>query len=53
MIDNDVTDHSDGQIETHIILPPLDMDGNMSPVAGTGHGFLHLMYENVSLTNDQ
>jgi len=46
---NDVTDHSSDQIETHVILPPLDMDGNMSPVPGTGHGFLHLMFENVSL----
>ena len=49
--ETDVTDHSRNQIETHIILPPLDMDGNMSPVPGTGHGFLHLMYEGVSLTN--
>lgn len=49
--ENDVTDHSDSQIETHIILPPLDMESNMSPVTGTGHGFLHLMFENVSLTN--
>ncbi len=47
---NDVTDHSDDQFETHIILPPLDPAGNPSPVTGTGHGFLHLMFENVSLT---
>ncbi len=51
-IKNDVTDHSNNQIETHIILPPLDMNGNMSPVPGTGHGFLHLMFENVSLTTN-
>ncbi len=48
--ENDVTDHSSSQYETHIILPPLDTDGNMSPVPGTGHGFLHLMFENVSLS---
>ena len=48
--ENDVTDHSNDQFETHIILPPLDPQGNPSPLAGTGHGFLHLMYENVSLT---
>ncbi len=46
---NDVTDHSPDQYETHVILPPLDLDGNKSPVAGTGHGFLHLMFENVNL----
>ncbi len=46
---NDVTDHSKDKVETHIILPPLDMEGNMSPVPGTGHGFLHLMFENVEL----
>jgi len=45
----DETDHDLNKIETHIILPPLDVDGNMSPVAGTGHGFLHLMFEEVSL----
>jgi hypothetical protein len=50
-IENDITDHSPDQYETHIILPPLDMDGNKSPVTGTGHGFLHLMFENVALGN--
>jgi len=48
-VDSDDTDQSDTQIETHIIVPPLDTEGNMSPVSGTGHGFLHLMFENVSL----
>jgi hypothetical protein len=48
-VENDATDQSDTQRETHIILPPLDLDGNMSPVPGVGHGFLHLMFENVSL----
>jgi len=51
-VENDATDRSDDQFETHIILPPLDTEGNMSPVAGTGHGFLHLMFENVELTNN-
>jgi hypothetical protein len=48
-IDVDLTDQSPDKIETHIIVPPLDLEGNMSPVPGTGHGFLHLMYENVNL----
>jgi len=48
-VDSDDTDQSDTQMETHIIVPPLDTEGNMSPVSGTGHGFLHLMFENVSL----
>jgi hypothetical protein len=51
-VENDVTDQADGQRETHIIFPPLDLDGNSSPVPGVGHGFLHLMFENVSLTNN-
>ena len=36
--------------ETHVILPPLDMAGDMSPIPGTRHGFLHLMFEKVGLT---
>jgi hypothetical protein len=48
-VENDATDQSDSQRETHIILPPLDLEGNMSPIPGVGHGFLHLMFENVSL----
>ncbi|NOX66833.1 MAG: hypothetical protein GXO85_13830, partial [Chlorobi bacterium] len=47
----DKTDRSKDKVETHVILPPLDMQGNPSPVPGTGHGFLHLMFENVNLTN--
>ena len=50
-LDTDITDQSANRRETHIILPPLDTDGNFSPVPGTGNGFLHLMYENVSLNN--
>jgi hypothetical protein len=50
-LENDVTDHSVDQYETHIILPPFDTEGNKSMVPGTGHGFLHLMFENASLTN--
>ena len=45
----DETDHDLNKIETHIILPPLDMQGNMDPVSGTKHGFLHLMFEKVDL----
>jgi hypothetical protein len=48
--DNDVTDRSPSQVQTHIIFAPLDMNGNMDPVPGTGHGFLHLMFENVDLS---
>ena len=48
---SDATDHSNSMYETHVILPPLDLDGNKSPVPGTGFGFLHLMFENVNLTN--
>ncbi len=51
-VDTDATDHSKNEYETHIILPPLDINGNKSPVPGTGHGFLHLMFENVSLINN-
>ncbi len=50
-VENDVTDRSADQYETHIILPPLDTEGNKSMVPGTGHGFLHLMFENVALTS--
>lgn len=50
-VDTDTTDHAKNEYETHIILPPLDVDGNKSPVPGTGLGFLHLMFENVSLTS--
>lgn len=46
-VDTDLSDLS--KLETHIMLPPQDLEGNMSPVPGTGHGFLHLMFENVGL----
>ncbi|MEF8846527.1 MAG: hypothetical protein V5A59_13710 [Bacteroidales bacterium] len=45
--DTDETDHS--RNETHIMLPPKDMQGNPSPVPGTRHGFLHLMFEDVEV----
>ncbi len=45
--DTDETDHS--RRETHIILPPKDMQGNPSPVPGTRNGFLHLMFEDVEV----
>jgi hypothetical protein len=51
-VETDNTDHSSDKYETHIILPPLDVNGNQSPVPGTGHGFLHLMFENVTLTGN-
>jgi hypothetical protein len=48
-VDEDLSDLSPDKIETHVILPPQDLDGNKSPVPGTGHGFLHLMFESVDL----
>ncbi len=46
----DTSDTSDDMIETHIIMPPQALDGTMSPIPGTRHGFLHLMFEKVNLT---
>ena len=52
LITETATDQSDpSQVETHIMLPPLDTAGNSDPVPGTGHGFLHLMFENVDLSD--
>ncbi|MBL4587567.1 MAG: hypothetical protein JKX84_11020, partial [Flavobacteriales bacterium] len=51
---NVVTDGSDYNIKnahTHIILPPLDMQGNPSMIPGTDHGFLHIMFEQSVLNN--
>ncbi|NOZ60730.1 MAG: hypothetical protein GXO74_03530 [Calditrichaeota bacterium] len=48
-MNTDQTNHSLDKVETHVIFPPQDMAGNMDPVAGTGHGFLHLMFEEVTL----
>ncbi len=48
-VDTDKTDHSPEKVEVHVILPPQDTAGNMDPVPGSGHGFLHLMFEQVSL----
>jgi len=48
-VDENLSDLSPDKIETHIILPPQDLSGNMDPVPGTGHGFLHLMFESVDL----
>ncbi len=36
-------------METHIIILPINVEGQKDPVMGTGHGFLHLMFEKVSL----
>lgn len=46
---HDQSDHSPDMIETHIIIPPMNVEGQKDPVMGTGHGFLHLMFERVSL----
>ncbi len=45
----DKSDHSPDMMETHIIIPPMDRNDQKDPVMGTGHGFLHLMFENVKL----
>lgn len=47
--EQDSSDHNYRKAETHVILPPEDMDGNESPVPGTDHGFLHMMFEEVNL----
>ena len=47
--DKDMSDHSPDRVEVHIFFPPQDTQGNMSPVPGVGHGFLHLMFEKVTL----
>lgn len=47
----DLSDYSPDKIETHIMFPPLDTEENASPVPGTGHGFLHIMFEEVSLSS--
>ncbi|NOX84352.1 MAG: T9SS type A sorting domain-containing protein [Chlorobi bacterium] len=47
----DSSDYDPGRRETHVILPPLNMNGDFDPVPGTGHGFLHLMYEKVLLAD--
>ncbi len=49
----DSTDYSPTMVETHIILPPTDTAGEMDPVPGTRHGFLHLMFEQVTLSDPQ
>ncbi len=48
-LDENISDLSQDKIETHIILPPQDLEGNMDPVPGTRYGFLHLMFESVEL----
>ena len=47
---DDMSDQDFNKAETHVILPPLDMQGNMSPVPGTAFGFLHMMFEEVELS---
>lgn len=50
-VEEDLSDKRPGMYETHIILPPQDMAGNSNPVPGTDHGFLHLMFEGVTLSS--
>ncbi len=50
-VETDGSDHNRTEMETHVILPPLDMAGNMSAIPNTKHGFLHMMFSNVELTN--
>lgn len=47
----DSTDYNVRNVHTHIILPPKDPMGNMSPIPGVDHMFLHLMFEEVILSN--
>ncbi|MCF8303721.1 MAG: T9SS type A sorting domain-containing protein [Bacteroidales bacterium] len=48
-VEEDVSDHSPGMGETHIILPPKNTQGDPDPVPNTRHGFLHLMFEKVNI----
>tara|TARA_R110002074_G_scaffold39540_1_gene106319 strand:- start:5932 stop:7341 length:1410 start_codon:yes stop_codon:yes gene_type:complete len=48
-VSDDLSDMDPDKRETHIIMPPQDLEGNQDPVPGTGHGFLHLMFESVDL----
>ena len=48
-VTEDLSDKDPDKRETHIIIPPQDLNGNQDPVPGTGHGFLHLMFESASL----
>ncbi|VAX18520.1 hypothetical protein MNBD_IGNAVI01-1844, partial [hydrothermal vent metagenome] len=50
-VDTDKSDHDTWRAQTHVILIPQDKDGNPSPIPGTDHGFIHMMWENVELTN--
>ena len=50
-VEADGSDHNIWAAETHVILIPQDMGGNLSPVPGTNHGFIHMMWENAELTN--
>ncbi|MCF7805336.1 MAG: hypothetical protein K9N46_09215 [Candidatus Marinimicrobia bacterium] len=50
-VDKDKSDHNIRNIQTHIMLPPKDTNDNQDPVPGTAHGFLHLMFEKVELSN--
>jgi hypothetical protein len=52
-VEDDASDYNIKNAQTHIILPPQDMQGNMNPVPGTDHGFLHMMFENVKLSGGE
>ena len=47
--ETDASDHSPDKVEVHVIFPPQDTTGAFSPLPGSGHGFLHLMFEQVAL----
>jgi len=52
-VENDLSDYNIRNAQTHVLLPPQDMQGNRSPIPGTDHGFLHMMFENVKLSGGQ
>jgi hypothetical protein len=52
-VQEDESDYNIRNVQTHVILPPQDMQGNMVPIPGTDHGFLHMMFEKVNLSEGQ
>lgn len=53
MKETDLENLDISQAETHIILPPVNLEGNKSPIPRTDHGFIHLMFENVELSDPE
>jgi hypothetical protein len=50
-MEEDQSDHSPDMVETQIIIPPQDPEGNYLPMRETTYGFLHVVFEKVSLSD--